>query len=51
MRNIDCRRFQEQKHSNKFPSVDAAGLLVYQDKAAFEKRYAGKNDEEEVPLI
>ena len=38
------------KHSNKLSSVDAADLLVYKNKAAFDKRNAAVDEGKEEPL-
>ncbi|KAI3636316.1 hypothetical protein MIR68_005668 [Amoeboaphelidium protococcarum] len=38
------------EHSNKLSSVDAADLLVYKNKAAFDKRNAAVDDGKEEPL-
>ena len=38
------------KHSNKLSSVDAADLLVYKNKEAFDKRNAAVDEGKETPL-
>jgi hypothetical protein len=38
------------KHSNKLALIDAADLVVYKNKAAFDKRNATIDDEKEKPL-
>ncbi|KAI3653953.1 hypothetical protein MP228_001104 [Amoeboaphelidium protococcarum] len=44
------REAAKAKHQNKLSSVDAADLLVYKNKAAFDKRNASVDDGKEVPL-
>jgi hypothetical protein len=40
----DFRDAAKTKHSNKLSSVDAAELLVYKNKAAFDKRNAAVDE-------
>ena len=44
------RKAVKAEHSNKLSSFDAADLLVYKNKAAFNKRNAAVDDGKEEPL-
>jgi hypothetical protein len=46
----DFRKAVKAEHSNKLSSFDAADLLVYQNKAAFDKRNAAVDEGMEEPL-
>jgi hypothetical protein len=46
----DFRDAVKTKHSNKLSSFDAADLLVYKSKAAFDKRNAPVDEGKEEPL-
>ena len=47
---VQFRDAVKAKHSNKLSSLDSADLLVYQNKAAFDKRIAVAGEEREEPL-
>ena len=46
----DFRDAVKAKHANKLSTVDAADLLVYKSKAAFDKRNAAADDGKQEPL-